>query len=745
MSEIDRNAPENADRLFAAGPAHNSVTVNSSSYEPFIEIDLHQVLAALRRNLVWVAVIVTTFMIMGVVISMLIVPRYVATASVLIEQQADQIIENSDVTPTDGYQDVTRFLNTQIDVIKSRALAERVMEALNLASSPRFYEAVGAEMPEKEDLEGINAKKGGLDALRKDMVIGLLQEYLSVDLPNDSRVARISFESRDPALSAKIADAFAENLISTNLNRKFDSSSYARDFLAQQLQEVRQKLENSERELNQYSRTAGLIRVPGQGQNADRESTLSITAASLVQVNIAASEATADRVAAQERWEAIKSTPVMSIPQVLANPAVQGLIRQRSEVQAKLAEERARHLNNHPTIQALQAQAHQLEVQILTVGDSIKRSVYVDYQAALDKERALQGRVQKLQGAALDEQDRGVRYNVLKRVAETDRALYDSLLARYNQLSATAGAVSNNISLIDRADVPRSPSSPNLALNLLLSLIAGLGFASIFILLREYFDDAVRAPEDVETKLGLPLLGLVPMIDCADVDAAWHDRKSAAGEAYASLVANLRWATASGLPHSLVITSTQPSEGKSTTARAIASDIAALGKKVLLIDADMRRPTLHRFISKPEPLGLPALLTGEATLEEVVYSGHEDGFDCVTALPITPDPAILLGSPRLARILEETQQRYDIVILDGPPMLGLSDMANLSVHAQAVLMVVDASLNHRGAVKASLRRLQMVRANILGALLTKFDPTKIGKKLAYYGSDYYSYGNSESK
>ncbi len=712
--------------------------------ETLIEIDLHRIVAALRRNLWWIIGIVAACLIIGALITMLIVPRYTAAATVLIEQEVDQIIEGSEIAPTVAYQDTERFLQTQVDVIQSRALAERVLEGEGLEADPSFYEAFEAEVPGERDLEGRYTRASGLDALRRDVALGLLQANLSVDLPANSRLVYVRFESANPALSARIANAFAENLIESNLGRKFESSSYAREFLAQQLQEARQNLENSERELNQYSRAAGLIRVPGQGENANQETTLSVTNDSLVQVNLAASQATANRVSAQEQWQNIANVSVLSVPEVLSNPAVQDLIRQRSQAQAALAQERARHLGDHPSVQALEAQVSQLNTQIQEVGSSIKRSVYLDYQAALDRERSLQGRVNQLRADALTEQDQGVEYNVLKRVAETNRSLYDTLLERYNELNATAGATSNNISLVDRADVPREPSSPNLPLNMALALLAGLACAGGFVFVREQMDDHIRAPEDVEAKLGLPLLGLIPVAEEGEHVGREKDAKtSTIGEAYRSLVANLRFTTPSGLPRSMVITSAQASEGKTTSAQAMALNLARMGQKVLLIDADLRRPTLHYKLDEKPKNGLTEVLARQVKLAEAVHLSDEDNLSYLTAVPLPSDPSMVLSSPRLAEVLQEARDSYDVVVIDSPPMLGLSDTPNLAAHADAVVLIIDASRSHRGAVKSAIRRLQLVRANILGAALTKFDPKAAGANYGYYGYSYYQYGTNE--
>lgn len=732
----------------------NTVTVNGdetvyeapyAEQEQFLSIDLKQVIAAVRRNLKWIVAIVLGTMVAGFVVTLLIVPRYVATAQVLVEQSADTIIEGSNLQDTGSQQwDAERFLKTQVDILNSRSLAERVAQSAKLVDSQAFYDAMGVRMPQADDLDGAKPGASALADLRLDTVVALLQDNLTVDLPVDSRVIKIQFRSTDPATSARIANLYAQSYLEANLNRKFESSAYARQFLANQLEEARSKVEASERELNQYSRAAGLIRLTGQGQNADRETTLSVTNNSLVQVNSAASQATTDRLGAEDQWNTIANEPVLSIPEVIENTAIQDILKQKAALEAQLADERSRYLEDHPSIKILKAQISELSQRIDTIGGSIKRSVYLNYEAARARETSLKDQVNKLREQAMSEQERGVGYAVLKRVAETDRALYDTLLERYNQLNATAGSTSNNVTLVDSADVPRKPSSPKLILNLLIALVLGIAGAALFVLLREYFDDTIRSPEDVETKLGLSLLGLIPAVAEGDVATASEDPKSALSEAYHSLVANLRFSTSNGFPRALLVTSTNESEGKTTSAHSVAVDLARLGKSVLLIDADLRRPTLHRRMDVKNAPGLTELLVGDAEFENVLHpSGHQN-LTYMTGLPIPPEPSLLLGGDRLPGVISQALDRFDVVIVDAAPMLGLSDTASIASLTNGVLIVIDASRFHRGAVKSALRRLAMVNANILGAVVTKFDARSAGADYSYYGYSYYSYGSHKS-
>ncbi|NLR41421.1 polysaccharide biosynthesis tyrosine autokinase [Novosphingobium sp. ERW19] len=716
--------------------------------EPLLVIDFRRLLNLLRKNILWIIGFLAAAVLLGTVLTLLATPTYTARSSVLVEQQADQILEGSELTQNNSYQDADRFLQTQVDVLNSQSLAMRVVEAEKAKDDPHFFESLKSELPEYSDLPTNMTSASALNDYRLEQAIILLQENLTITLPRESRVITISFRSSDPKLSARIANAVAKEYIDSNLNRKFDSSSYARDFLARQLQEARAKLETSERELNQYSRAAGLIRVAGQGVNADRETTLSVTNESLVQANAAANQAAADRAAAEDRWEAIARVPVLTTPQALSNPAIQAMIKQKAEIDAQLAAARARYLDDYPAVLALKVQSNKVEQQIQSLGEGIKRSVYLDYRAALEKQRTLQDEVVKLKGIALAEQDRGVQYNVLKRVAETNRSSYDALLERFNQLNATAGSSANNVSLVDEAEIPSEPSSPNFGKNIALSVLAGLVVATAFVFLRDHFDDSIRSPLDVEAKLGIPMLGLIPHVGSESpgnaLEQVQRDPKLPISEAYVALVTNLNYATVDGMPKSIAITSSQASEGKSTTANAIAIDLARLGRKVILIDADMRRPTLHRIKGSSSSAGLSDALSGNSRFQDVIVKdSNEPNLMYVFAGPRPPEPSMLLGRDRFSKILEEAVSSADVVVIDCPPMLGLSDTASISAHVSGTLIVIDASQGHRGAIKSSLRRLSLVSANVIGAVLTKFDPKTADSAYGYYGYNYYSYGTAE--
>lgn len=464
-----------------------------------------------------------------------------------------------------------------------------------------------------------------------------------------------------------------------------------------------------------------------------------------MQLNAEASQAQARRIAAEAKLKSINSKSLLSDRDALQNPAVQNLFTERARVEAKLEDELTRHLDGHPNVRQLRAQLKSIDDQLMLAAQNVRSAARAEYEAALATERQLKAQVDALKAATLNEQDQSVQYNLLAREADTNRALYDGLLQRYKELNASAGISTSNISIIDRADPPMMPSSPNLLKNLAYALLAGLGLAALTTFLRSQFDDTVRVPEDVEHKLELPLLGVIPKARDGDPDAELADPKSPVSEGYNSLRGALLYSTSHGLPRSMLVTSSQPSEGKTTSSFAIAQGLARMGRKVLLVDVDLRRPSIHRRLSLDNEQGMTTLLTSQASIESVTKDSGHAGLTVITSGPIPPSPTELIASTRMEELIEELTTRYDVVVFDSPPILGLADAPLMSALVDGVVFVIESERARRGSLKASLRRLRTMRPMLLGAVLTMFDPSKAGHRYSeYYGYEYYTYHPSDS-
>ena len=706
--------------------------------------DFRHVVSAVQSNLWLIVLIVAATLGIALVATMLQTKRYTAGSTIQISNSSGRVLGSKDDQLSDNgdaIYDVDRFLKTQVDILQSRGLALRVAQKLNLIGNPRLLRA-----------QGLSAPSGAVaPEAQRDSAVGLLMGNLSVNLPRDSRVVTISYVSADPDLSAQIANAYASEFIQFNLQQKFDSSSYARNFLGEQLQEAKVKLEASERAVNTYARSAGLINtgsstVQGPDGTATTNRGASVTSSSMQQLNQAANDATARRIEAEGKWRALSSGALLSSPLVQSNPTVVALQSERATIEADLSQDRARHLDDYPSVKAKQAQLNSINQQLTSVATNVRNSARQEYEGALSTELALKGKVEQLKSETLSEQDRSVQYNLLAREADTNRQLYEGLLERFKTLNAMAGISLSNIAIVDNAEVPKDPSSPNLIKNLLLGLIFGLGLAALLVFLRDQFDDAIRVPEDIEGKLGMSLLGVVPKsIDDAP-DQALLDPKSPISEAYNSLRGSLLYSTTHGLPQIMLVTSAQAAEGKTTTSLAIASGFARMGRRVLLIDADMRRPSLQSRLNMPNERGLSNLLTSSDLLEQNTLPSAQANLTLLPAGPIPPSPTELLSTARMEDILQAAARQFEVVVIDSPPILGLADAPLLSALVDGVIIVVEADRGRRGALKSALRRLRAMRPVLLGAVLTKFDPLKSANRHSeYYGHQYYQYDTAAAK
>ncbi|MGF7146783.1 capsular exopolysaccharide synthesis family protein [Sphingomonas zeicaulis] len=706
-------------------------------------LNIGALIGILRRNWIPVAVIVALALIAGLVATLLATKIYRSAASVQIEQQTAKIVDTQMVEPATSIADANRFLNTQLAILQSRGLAIRTAERMKLFDNSNFLVAMGVKVDA--------AQSNTPEAIRqrREMVIGLLRTNTSVELPTNSRVAQLRFDSPDPRLSAQIANGIADAYVTGNLERKFDTSAYARDYLAGQLAEQKQRLEDSERAMIAYARESDLVTVGGAGGATGGDSNggegaskpQSLTSAALVDLNTAYTAARAERIKAEQRWRAAQRAPLMSLPEVIDNGAVQALIGQRATLRSELQQQRRRHKADHPEVIQLNAQIAELDSQISRQATDIRDSIRETYQLAVGQEQQFDTTVGQLRSTALEEQGRQVRLNILQREVDTNRELYNGLLQRFKELSATAGVESNNVSIIDRAEPSFAPIKPRPLINMAIALAIGFGLAALFVFARENLDDAIRTPDDVQRMLNVPALGAVPLLKAGENPfEEISNPRSAMAEAYQSIRTALELSTAHGVPRSLVFTSSRPSEGKSTSATATAQNLARTGKRALLVDADLRLPTLHKFLDLKNNAGFVSLLTGQKTVMDVRQPTGLEGFDFISSGPLPPAPAELLSEVSLNRFLNDALAHYDVVVIDAPPVMGFADAPLIAAITEGTVFVVEADVAHRGAARTAIRRLVSSRANVVGAILTKFDAPALG----YYNYNYsysYEYGN----
>jgi capsular exopolysaccharide synthesis family protein len=595
----------------------------------------------------------------------------------------------------------------------SRSLAERVAQELNLAGNPAFVP------------EGIDRGTGNRIATAR------LQAGFEVEAVPNSRLVEISFVSEDPALAAQVTNAFADGFINSNLERRYESSAYARRFLQTQINRLKGELENTERRLVAYAQRQNLIATPQVG-GAGGGGSSSLAGASLGGINDSLTAATTRRIQAEQAYrQSLRLTNTTDV-----NERTAPLRAQLAALQAEFRTKSTQFQDDYPDMVRLRSQIRSIEEAIQsetarTVGGR-SNTLLADFLAAQNAERQLQARVNQLKGTVLDERGRSIQYNILQRELDTNRGLYDALMQRYREIGIAGGVGTNPIAVVDRAEAAGAPFSPNLILNLLIG--AGLGFALgvLGALGLEILNDVIKNPDDVRNKLGLASLGLIPKKAGENpVSEDLKDRTSPVAEAYFSLSSALQFTTEHGTPKSLLITSTRAAEGKSSTTLALSQNFARLGKRVLLIDADLRKPAFVTGLDNQD--GLSKLLTNSDPLSAHVLETELENLSLLPCGPLPPNPAELLASQRLKSIIADAMQKYDLVIVDGPPVLGLADAPLLSSVCRGTLLVIETGKTRSHAAVDAVSRLRGAGAHLIGAVLTKY-------KHAAYGYGYgYSY------
>ncbi|KZX53891.1 hypothetical protein A3711_02830 [Erythrobacter sp. HI00D59] len=687
----------------------------------------------------WIVLGITALCVLiAVVASLLMLPRYTASASMQIDQEEQRILDSQDASPNAAYQDADRFLRTIVDVLRSERMAERVAEELDLFEGDAFFEIMQVDPPEDEGPQQ--------ELARRELILDTINDNLSINLPTDSRVVTVSFTSPDRAFSARFANTFVTNFLRYNIERRLDRTVYARDFLSQQLEDARQRLERAEREANDYARSTGLVRLPATVPGGDDTT---ITTINLATYNQALNDARTARVAAQTRWNQVSQVSPFAIVEVVNNKALQDLISARAVVNAQVEAELVNKQRTHPTVVPLLRQQEEYDSQIATLASGIRNSIRNEYRIAQERENDLQGRVSALTTATQGERDTSVQLNTLNREVDTSRQLYDALLQRYQEMSAEANITSNNVQQIDVAEPPIEPSSPRVLLNVALGLLAGIALSALYVFLREQMDDRIHSPDELQSKLGLKLLGVTPLLPKGESPVEkLQDPKTALSESLYSVRTALQFATPEGRPKRLMVTSAQASEGKSSMSYGIARTFAEAGKSVLLIDCDMRKPTVHRNLDISNRHGLIELLGGDKSYDEVIQATGIENFSAIPLGQIPANPTDILASRQFSEALDVLNERFDLLMVDAPPVLGLADAVILSAHpGMSTVFVVQAGRSHYGTAKGAVRRLIDNGGNMIGGVLTQFDfdaarVRGLGDSYTYgQGYSYYEYGS----
>jgi len=712
-------------RLVFASDAHGEDAVKAKDLPVF-----EQIWAAFINHRNLAVGVVLGVLLLGLLATFLATPKYTSTTRL-------EILPDAPVaTSVEGQRDKAlineiSFYNTQYSLLRSETLAERVVRAGNLTNDKAFLEAFDLDSP---DASMTSAERQNL----AHEATKILLDQLSVSPVRNSSLVDTSFTTPSPQLSAKLANLWAQQFVQVSIDRRFAATSDARKYLESRLETLRQNLETSERSLINYGMSKGIVTISTQRNASGRTETETLVSADISEVSRGLARARELRISA-----AAELSNTLTGSAAIVAPTIGNLREKRAGLEADLASQRTVLADDYPSVVSLRAQIANLDRAIARETSRSSQGNREAYDAAVKRERELQSELDRLTQKYNTQQRESIEMAILQREVDSNRQLYDGLLQRYKEIGV-AGVGTNNISVVDVAKMADKPSSPRLLLNVALALIAGIALAVGLIFFLEKIDSSVRDPQDVATRFDLPLLGAIPETD-QPIASEILNKRSTTYEAYFSLMTNLTFLTAHGAPRSVMLTSSRPQEGKSSSSLSLATVLAGTGKSVILVDADVRNPSLNRYLDLPAKAGLTHYLSGDDNVDDMIVEMPDHGFSLLTAGKTPPNAAELLGSERLATLIEHLLTRYDHVLVDSAPLLGLADAPLIARRVEGVLFTIEANSTKNRVIATSLDRLRMAGAKLFGAIVTK-----VGTKSHAYGYGYgygygYSYGPGEDK
>lgn len=686
----------------------------------------------------WLVVVMCTAgVVAGVVVTMMMTPLYQAAARLEVLTTSAKVYK--DIELVSEASDTRAFLTAR-EKITSRALAERVAYELNLANNPDFlfpkagfsvlnilYRALGrSQLPA---LDTLTAQQ------RQSIAVSRILQGLTASIVPGTSLLSITYRSQSPEIARDVANQVAQSFIDEKVDQTTQTSTLARQFIHEQVAQAKEKLQRSEQELVNYAKKAG-ITLTGSEQ--------SLISSNIESLNAALSKAIEARLDAGRLVAQIDAGRGSSLTQVLENDGITKLRGQIADLSSQYQQKLSLLKPNFPEMKQLQAQINELKRLQENAIASILDSIRLRYKEAIAREEDLRAKLAEMERLNAEYHDKNIQYTILKREVDSNRSQYESLIAKLNEASVGSELKNQNAVIVDRATLPSAPYSPVLLLNMGIGFVAFTLLAGLIIYVLELMDNTFTSPEQIEKELGLPVLGILPRVEDKELAASIDDQKSHLSEAHRSLRTSLTFAGAEGVPKLLLVTSAEPSEAKSTTAFKLAQDFAVLGANVLIIDADLRKPTLHRLYGVSNILGLSNMLTNTVRKQDVAGIFRKTRYEGVTVLTsgtIPPNPADLLSSTRMATLLNNLSQNFDLIIIDGPPVIGLSDAPILSRLVEGTLMIVSANQVTRKSARMALKRLRSAGGNVIGAALSKFAVGKYDYDYKHLSYQYYAYGD----
>jgi len=717
------------------------------------EIDLRLYWAIFRKRKFQIIRLTLLIGLLAALVSYSLTPIYRSTTALLIESSAAKIVSIEEVYGLAGAN--REYFQTQLEIMKSRAIAQRVVNQLQLIKHPEYDPSLERPGPlgihwnwrEWLPASWLPEKSEPSPAQLQESVLNRFLGNLEIDLQRNSQLVHISFKSADPELAAKVPNVLADVYIENDLEARLQMTQKASDWLTGRLAGLRQNLEKSERTLQDYLEKHGLVDVAG---------VKTIAAAQIGEITKSLTEAQSrlsQASSAYRQVQGVKARNYESTPAVLSHPLVQTLKGTELQLERRVAELAQQYGEKHPKMAAAQTELDSARAntmrQIRLVIDGIQK----DYEAARSTVATLQASLREAESKVQNIGGKEYGLEALKRDVESNRQLYQLFLTRFKETDVSQTNQSTVGRVVDPAVVSSAPAKPKKNLIVAIALVLGLMFSTMLAFLLEHLDNTLKTSEDVEQKLGMTLLGVLPTLKVSKKERYkpqrmfLEDEKSQFAESIRTIRTGIMLSSLDSPHKILVVTSSVPGEGKTTFS---VNQAFALGqmKKTLLLDADMRRPSIHKVFGFTEHLpGLSELAVGSKSLAECIHPMEEAKIDLLPAGLVPPNPLELLSSKRFQEILALLAEQYEQIVIDGPPIHAVSDALILSRYASALVYVVKADHTPYQIVQAGLKRLQQVNAPVLGVVLNQVNLNKAPEyydKYSYYHQAYYGHYKYES-
>ena len=685
-------------------------------------------------------------------------PLYAGRVLIEINPEEPQVLSFQQIAQTGPSWDIQSYRETQYKILRSRSLAERVVRDLRLYQYPEFYQShkyfglVTKDPKEIPSASDPNPPDPNSDAYRNS--VSNFMSMVGVNPIERSNLVEVSFYSQNPSLAARIANQLGEDFIDQNLQVKWNEALKASEWLSGRLVELKAKLKSSEDALQAYAAKNSILFI----QNAVNAQAQSMANARLEQLEEEYTKAQGDRAKKEALYSLIQAGKVQDLPGTLDNRLIQALEQTLSDLRRQYSELTATVKPGYPKAMALKKQIDTLQANVDRQKQALTQNISQEYEAAITREKYLGQLINQQEQLVDTVSQKTIQYNILKRDVDTNRSLYDGVLQRMKEAQVAAGLNASNIMVVDPAQVPEAPSKPRFVFNLALGFILGLSLGVGLAFFQEYLDNTLKTPDEVESLLRLPSLGLIPSIHLngsskqglttlgAGSNVSYGlalQKNPMAAEAFRSLRTSILL-SANPIPKILLVTSALPGEGKTTTTVNLGATLASLGSKVVIVDCDMRRPSCHRAAGVKNSPGFVQCLTGRVQLSEAILP--VDGVPNLSIIPcgpIPPNPAEVLSSPLTAELLKRLLAEFEYVLVDSPPILSVADSRILATITDAVVLVTRAYETPYEVVRRARALLYGAGARILGVALNDVNIHKesYGSKYGYYQQYGYGYGS----